>query len=107
LYLFVAVSYFPVRLVGHNISFDIRILRKEFERLGWEDATHGKEILCTQHSSTDLCDIPRRGGGLKAPRLAELYRRLFDCDFEEAHTAMADTQAMMKCFWELRRLGAL
>lgn len=105
--LFVAACYLPVRLVGHNIGFDIKILRKEFERLGWEDATHGKETLCTMHSSTNLCDIPRRGGGLKAPRLAELYRRLFNCDFEEQHNARADTEAMAKCFWELRRMGVM
>jgi DNA polymerase-3 subunit epsilon len=106
---FVAACYFPVRLVAHNIDFDLKIVRKEFERLGWDDALYGKETLCTMRSSADLCDIrpPRLGGKLKPPKLGELYRRLFDEDFENAHNARADIEATARCFWELRRMGVM
>jgi DNA polymerase III alpha subunit (gram-positive type) len=105
---FVAVLRFPgLKLVGHNIKFDLKVVGKEFERLNWENELHGLETICTMSSSTDICNIPRRGGGLKTPKLAELYCRLFDCGFDEQHRAMADTEAMMKCFWELRKLGVL
>lgn len=106
---FITALYFPVRLVGHNLDFDLKIVRKEFERLGWEDSLRGKETLCTMRSSTDLCDIrpPRLGGRLKPPKLAELYRRLFDEDFANVHNAKADIEATMRCFWELRHMGVM
>jgi DNA polymerase III epsilon subunit-like protein len=109
--LLLAVLQFPVSLVGHNIGFDVRVLRKEFDRLNWQDLTHGLETLDTMRSSTDICDIrpPSLGGKLKAPKLGELYRRLFpeEEDYVETHHAMDDTLDMMKCFWELRRLEVL
>jgi DNA polymerase III epsilon subunit-like protein len=105
---FIAALRFPVRLVGHNINFDLLIARKELtDRLGWEDETYGKETLCTMRASTDLCMIPRQGGGWKFPKLSELYRKLFSCDFENVHNARADIEATAKCFWELRRMGRI
>ena len=104
---FIAALRFPVRLIGHNINFDLLIIRKEFERLGWEDEIYGKETLCTMRASTDLCMIPRQGGGWKFPKLGELYRKLFNCDFENAHNARADIEATARCFWELRRMGRI
>ena len=109
--LFTAACGFATCLVGHNINFDLKVLRKEFERLGWEDVMHGKEIFCTMRSSADICDIrpPSLGGKVKPPKLGELYRRLFpdEEDYVERHHAADDTFDTMKCFWELRRLGVL
>lgn len=106
--LFTAALYFPIRLVGHNLDFDIRIVRKEFERLGWADELQGKETLCTMRSGTDLCAIEKKGGGgWKAPKLGELHRKLFREDYANAHTAMGDVRATARCFWELRRMGRI
>ena len=62
-------------------------------------------------SSADICDIrpPSLGGKVKPPKLGELYRRLFpdEEDYVERHHAADDTFDMMKCFWELRRLGVM
>ena len=105
--LFVGALRFPVRLVGHNIDFDLKILRKEFERLGWEDETRGCETMCTMKTSIDLCAIPRKNGGYKFPKLAELHQKLFCEDFADAHNAKADIAATARCFWELRRKGKI
>jgi DNA polymerase-3 subunit epsilon len=105
--LFTAMCYFPIRIVGHNINFDLKIVRKEYERLGWPDSTFGHETLCTMAAGTDLCAIERRGGGYKFPKLNELYRKLFNEDFENAHDARADIAATARCFWELRRMGRI
>lgn len=40
-------------------------------------------------------------------KLQELRYRLFGCDFEDAHDAMADITATMKCFFEMRRRGLI
>jgi DNA polymerase III epsilon subunit-like protein len=108
--LFASIVYLPVRLVGHNINFDVKILLKEYERLGWTAETTlfgSKERLCTMESSINLCAIPRKIGGFKTPKLAELYHHLFNKDFADAHNARADIAATAECFWELRRKGIL
>jgi len=39
--------------------------------------------------------------------LQELYMKLFGTSFEGAHSADADIQATMKCFFELLKLGVI
>jgi DNA polymerase-3 subunit epsilon len=104
---FVAVNTFNVDLVGHNVFFDIKIVQKEMERLGWEDPTFGRNILCTMKSTTDLCKLPKKRGGYKWPKLNELYKHLFGCEFENAHNALVDIEATAKCFWKLREMKIL
>jgi DNA polymerase-3 subunit epsilon len=103
---FAATTYFPIRLVAHNIQFDMAIVACEFSRLSWENSLHGKETLCTMQASTALCALPRKsGGGFKWPKLMELHQKLFGREFEGAHDALNDVKALVKCFWELRRMG--
>jgi len=106
--LFTGACYFPVNLVAHNIPFDQKVVAKEFERLGWENAMWGRRPLCTMQASTELCALPRkRGGGFKWPKLSELHEKLFGKGFEGAHNAANDVGALVACFWELRRLGRI
>ena len=37
------------------------------------------------------------------PKLQELHRKLFGCDFDNAHDALSDIRATEKCFWEMRK----
>jgi len=41
---------------------------------------------------------------IKWPKLIELYNKLFDKDFENAHDAMADILATRECYFKLRSL---
>ena len=39
--------------------------------------------------------------GYKYPKLTELYKKLFNSTFDEAHDASVDIEATFKCFYEL------
>ena len=89
-------------IVGHNIDFDKKIVGAEMIRLGLKDIMDSKKSYCTMQSSIDFCKIPGKYG-YKYPKLQELYRKLFETEFDNAHDAMSDIEATEKCFWELRK----
>lgn len=93
--------------VGHNISFDQKVVGAELCRLGLTDTVSTRQSICTMKSSTNYCKIPGNYGGYKWPQLKELYRKLFGRDFADAHDAMADIEATKECFFELVRLGVI
>ena len=91
------------RIVGHNISFDKKIVGAELVRLGLKDELDGMKSLCTMMASIDYCQLPGKYG-FKYPRLQELYVKLFGREFEDAHNAMCDIDATEQCFWELCKM---
>jgi DNA polymerase III epsilon subunit-like protein len=93
-------------IVGHNISFDLGILRADLRRQAVSLSLSEKRQICTMRASTRWCRITKTNGspGFKFPRLDELHFRLFGEDFENAHDAMADVEATMRCFYELVRI---
>lgn len=93
-------------IVGHNVSFDINVVRCECVRLGLKDPFENKSIICTMLSTVDYCKIPNRYG-YKWPKLDELHRKLFGKSFENAHNSLADIRATYDCFWELKKLQIL
>lgn len=93
-------------LVGHNISFDECIVGAEFERLRMMTTLFLKPKYCTMKGATNYCRLPGKNG-FKAPRLAELHRVLFGTEFDNAHNAMADVEATVRCFWKLRELKVM
>ncbi len=93
-------------IVAHNISFDEKIVGAEFFRMKMLDVLVGKPQICTMKSSTDYCKIPGPYGN-KWPNLAELHKKLFKTSFSDAHNALADVSATVKCFFELKKLGVI
>lgn len=88
-------------IVGHNIEFDKKIVGAELIRLGYDDYLYKKKSICTMKSSIDFCAIPGKFG-FKYPTLQELYFKLFNDKFEDAHNSACDIAATEKCFWEMR-----
>lgn len=90
-------------LCGHNIEFDLKIVGAELLRCQLPDWFSGKKILDTKNEATTaFCALPGgRGGKFKWPTLSELYHKLFQSGFEEAHNAAFDVQATAKVFFEL------
>ncbi|MDY0201854.1 MAG: 3'-5' exonuclease [Bacteroidales bacterium] len=93
-------------IVAHNISFDEKILGAELLRKRIQSDFNSKRKLCTMQSSTNYCKIPGPYG-YKWPKLSELHIKLFGVDFEDAHDAMVDVNATVKCFWEMRKRGLI
>ena len=94
-------------IVAHNVMFDVNIVAAEFHRVGMYNAFFGKSLLDTKQAGTNLCKIPNPhdSEGYKWPKLTELYRHLFNDDFENAHSALADVTATARCFWKMMEMG--
>lgn len=106
-------------LIGHNISFDEKIVGAEYFRLGQQNPFEFQRIsevgidritslpkICTMLTSTRYCNIPGKYGP-KWPKLQELYSKLFGKEFEDAHDALADIKATAECFYEMIRIGVI
>src|SRR5690606_13428233 len=87
-------------LCGHNIEFDINIIGAELFRCGINNVLPEKAAIDTKNDeTTEYCAIPGgRGGKFKWPTLTELYQKLFNSSFAEAHNAAFDVAATAKVF---------
>ncbi|MEX2364363.1 MAG: DNA polymerase III subunit alpha, partial [Balneolaceae bacterium] len=94
-------------LIGHNVSFDEKVMGAEYLRKKMPSAIIDKPKIDTKDDGTDFCKIPNNRGGYKWPSLAELHLKIFDKGFSDAHDAAADVEATARCFLELVRLGAI
>ncbi|WP_428234900.1 DNA polymerase III subunit alpha [Gracilimonas sp.] len=94
-------------LIGHNVSFDEKIMGAEYLRKKIPSAIIDKSKIDTKDDGTDVAKIEGgRGGNYKWPSLGELHHALFDKGFEDAHDAAADVEATARCFLEMVRIGA-
>lgn len=93
-------------LVAHNMAFDEKIMGAEFLRKNMTNYIVDKRKICTMQKTIDFCAI-RGQDGYKWPKLSELYYKLFQTNFENAHDASADITATARCFWELRKKGII
>lgn len=90
-------------LCGHNIEFDKNIIGAELIRKGLPDPFKNKTSIDTKNNqTTEFCAIPGgKGGKFKWPTLSELYSKLFQDNFAEAHNAAFDVQATAKVLFEI------
>jgi len=93
----------PLRVVGHNAQFDIDIISiavaRFFPKLlaDWQATT----LFCTQKESKEIVQAKNKNGGLKLPKLVEAYKHFFGEEFDNAHSANADTAATLKVYLAL------
>jgi DNA polymerase III epsilon subunit-like protein len=96
-------------LIGHGVDFDKSVVGAELIRLVMESEYEGFKSIKrfdTMQKSTKICKLPKsNGGGYKWPKLQELHKHLFGEEFVEAHNALADVQATVKCYEALVELG--
>ena len=88
-------------LIAHNIKFDLNILGAEFVRLNQPDHFSGIQLFCTANETTDWMQLSGGRGKYKTPNLTELYTKLFNEPFQDAHDAAYDVAATAKVFFGL------
>jgi len=94
-------------LVAHNFDYDRHVVAGELVRtrkpLGFLELSG----ICTMKETTELCALPRPGGGFghKWPTLEELHRYCFGFSYEGAHDAAADIGACARAFFKLLAAG--
>lgn len=93
--------------VGHNLTFDLRVVVNEYERLGARENLSRIPRFCTMKETRHLCGLRNANGIFKQPTLQELYRFLFEQDYAPIHDAVADARACARCFFELDRRGLI
>ncbi len=94
-------------LVAHNINFDIKIIGAELHRMELPtEAFMNMNKICTMLKTVSYCKIPGKFG-YKWAKLEELYEKLFGEAFEDAHNALVDVKAMVRCFWKLKEKAIL
>ena len=95
-------------LVGHNIEFDNKIIGAEYLRTEKENLLANAKNIDTAEDTKEFCQLPGGlGGRLKAPKLIELYEKLFGEGFGDAHDAAYDVDATAKAFFECLKRGVI
>lgn len=97
--------------IGHNESFDARIVRIACMRHAPEFADPWKEgnSECTQRLATPILNLPptekmraAKRSGPKSANLGEAYEFFTGRKLEKAHSAMADTRGCMEVFYAVK-----
>lgn len=94
--------------VGHDQSFDARIIRIALKRHmnadqelsdRWRDAPKA----CTGLLSKPICCLPQRNRyGWKMPKLSEAYEHFMGKPLEGGHEAMTDARACMEIYFAIQ-----
>jgi DNA polymerase III epsilon subunit-like protein len=93
-------------VVGHNISFDKRMMMVECKRLNKYQrfTVNGirKDEFCTMKKGSNLCKIEVTSSTgekyYKYPTLSELHFTLFDVQPKGTHNALADILICLRCY---------
>jgi DNA polymerase III epsilon subunit-like protein len=109
-------------IIGHNISFDINMIKVELLRIIYHEKlypsqlklykydlhfiTNYKNIVCTLKDSIQLCNIKSvdKFGRpyLKYPKLSELHEKLFEEIPNNLHNSFNDILVTLRCFMKLK-----
>lgn len=99
-----------VLLIGHNESFDRRMVRIGIKRFLDPIAADPTQLLsetwkaakadCTCWLSRPYTKLPKN----KSPKLTEAYLHFFGKSMEGAHTAMGDVDGCLEVFWAIKDL---
>jgi len=112
-------------LIGHNMEFDVEMIKIEIERNRAEilsafpcvfttfndtyEKIHNIERYCTMRKGIPICNIlveskiPGKPPTKKYPRLLELYQHLFVGETANGlHDSMVDTLVCLRCYLKMR-----
>lgn len=94
------------QIVGHNVSFDVRVLTENFVRLGMHDWASPRPTYCTMRNAAPFVgSMSIRTGRPKMPRMAEAYTWATGLALDGAHEAWHDMMAARAVYYRLKALG--
>lgn len=98
-------------LVGHNLRFDLDLIRANILKLELpldkiDPIIRLRKKIDTMRETIEFCKIPQAEEYLhfskyKFPKLSALYEKLFNEKMIDAHDAATDVDYTRKCFFEL------
>jgi len=101
-------------LVGHNIYFDVSVVKSNVLMLNDSDLSLFCDIVLakrkridTMLSSIRYVNARNSSNHIKFPSLEELHLKLFGCGYFDAHNSCEDVKSTMKCFARLNELGII
>lgn len=97
-------------LVAHNMKYDFSVLLSNFYKHNIDvSLLNNISKLCTLQKTINICKLPhpRYSKQYKWPKLMELYKFLFNKEFNNAHRAASDVLALKECFFELKKRGLI
>ena len=96
------LHYQPL-VVAHFMQLDFHMMGVSFHRAGLQNPLAQLPMFCTMRATGGLMRRPAQG----FLRLGELYQRLFREPLLQEHDALVDARATARCYFELRRQGAI
>lgn len=95
-------------VIGHNVSFDIRMMRILAARTTGEKWDNPHAAFCTMRKSTNHCKIvgprARHPEDWKWPTLSEAVNHFFNEEHGDAHRARPDCDASARIFFHLKNM---
>lgn len=96
-------------IVGHNVSFDIRLARIQAARVTGDKWDNPCSTFCTMRRTTNLVRAlgpkARHSTDWKWPTLIEATRHFFNEDHAGAHRARPDCDAAARIYFHLKEQG--
>lgn len=85
-------------LVAHNFKFDSLVMQHALN--GSSGLFIGIKSYCTMLESTPICQMEKKTGGFKWPKLKEAYKFFFNEELRDAHDALTDVMACKRVYFE-------
>ena len=104
-------------IVGHNVSFDINMIKAELQRFIMNSSDKKLEdyltkintstkFYCTMQETIELCAIEMKDKFgrpyKKFPKLVELYQKMFGVTPRGLHNSLNDVIVCLRCFIKLK-----
>ena len=96
-------------LVGHNIQFDLKVMRSQLMRNDLPDRTQNMPFFCTLEETRNIIKIPPTERMLevgitdyKSPNLGEAYMHFTGKELVDAHDALVDVLATIEIYKQLK-----